>query len=175
MNDHYSYGFAALGSESVYPRFREGLKLDYIPVDFLLPEELGFQLMQFLEQTNQGWERASTASEMMIIDGLIATYTEPKTKIVNTYTSATRTPLVGDGLVMVMSTTCHVASAAVMKQLLDLAAKPPIPTDLLDWTAKHASLLQNAGCAVVTKLHTYEMRHVTEQPASPIRFLQRYL
>ena len=121
MNDHFTYGFAALGSESVYPRFREGHKLDFIPVDFLLPEELGFQLMLFLEQSNLGWERASTTSEMMIIDGLITTYAEPKTKVVNTYTSVTRTPLVGDGLVMVMATTCHVASAAVVKQLLPLA------------------------------------------------------
>jgi hypothetical protein len=175
MNEHITYGFAALSPETGYPSFREGLKLDFIPVDFFLPDEQGYQLMQFLEQSNQGWDRATTSSELLIIDGLLARYAQPDIKAVNTYVSRTRTPLVGDGRMLIMATTCHVASEAVIKQLVAAAAEPPMPSDLLTWASKHSALLKNAGGAVVTRLHTFEMRYVIEETASPTKCLQRYL
>lgn len=67
-----------------------------------------------------------------------------------------------------------VGDAMAKTFLAKLGCEPTHPHGLLNSPAKHASLLQSAGRAVVTMLHTYEVSHVTEAKC-PINALRRYL
>lgn len=84
MNENFAYGFAAIGPSGSYPRFGEGLTLDHIPADLLLPEQVGFHLMRFLESPGKDWRREVTGSEALIVDGLLDCYSAPDLKAVNT-------------------------------------------------------------------------------------------
>jgi hypothetical protein len=175
MNEHYVYGFASLGPNKKYPRFGEGFKLDHIPVDFLLVEDVGRHLMRFLDSRDKGWQRFWTSSAALIIDGLLDCHFNPAAKLVNTYRSQARTLLPLDGLVLVSDTTCRIASAAVIEQLVLTARKETMPSALTNWVDRHNSILDNAGGVAVTEIRTCETRHVAEADFPKEHSLKRYL
>lgn len=171
MRSPCAYGFAALNPSVTYPRFGAGLKLDHIPADFLMPETAGFQLLRFLEQTDQGWERSATTSEIVMIDGLLSCGTEPEVKAISTYSSRSRIPMVTDGLVQIMETVCHVASDAIVKLVL---GSPGQKSELGSWVDAHRSVLEACGGIVYTTLRFDEVTYVVEEPTRAIG-LRNYL
>lgn len=175
MNENFTYGFAAVGPSDSYPRFGEGLKLDHIPADFVLPEQVGAHLMRFLDSPEKTWRREATGSEALIIDGLMDCYTEPDLKAVNTYTSEKRAVLHGDGVVMVSTTRCQIASAAVVHELLDAVNTKEIPAVLSDWLQGHRLMVSATGGVVITRLGTFESCHITEMRSKKSTGLKIYL
>jgi hypothetical protein len=162
MNTHVVYGIATLTSSKNSPSFSEGFKLDNIPVDFLLPNELGHALMSYFGSIDQGWQRISTSSEAQIIDGLLDLCADPTSKIVSTYASESRTLLQTDGLSIVVSTTCHIASAPVVMQLLAMAKNEARFSILRDWTNRHQHFLSCSGGLGITAICTKTICHIAE-------------
>jgi hypothetical protein len=153
------YGLGSLNGSAAYPEFLPGNMFERVPVDFFFNENIGRCLQKILVMKEPGRVISELTSWDLMVGECASIALLPEVSAVSFCKWHSYLDLGEDGRRLLTLMTCWIASAAVVRQLLEQAGNWGFA--MYSWLDQYRAVLEASGGIVLTSHMSHDERGIS--------------